>query len=283
MNAPATTQTNPPAAKPPSIKQLLEGEAFKSQVAKALPSHLKPDRMIRVALTALTKTPKLAECDKASLFAALLTCSQFGLEPDGRHAHLIPYGTTCQLILDYKGLVDLAYRSGMVESIHADVVCEHDTFRYNLGIVEAHEINLRKPRGAVYAAYARAALKGGAVKCEVMSAEEIDSIRNRSRSGDKGPWKTDYNEMAKKTVFRRLSKWLPLSAEYRDAAEMDDDRAQEITGAVAADHVYSHFNDLKNVTPVDEKAAAEIDAAKLAASVRAQEEREAKAAKGDAP
>lgn len=222
-----------------TIRQLLEGDAFKGQIAKALPAHITPDRMIRVALTALTKTPKLGECDQTSLFNALLTCSQMGLEPDGRHAHLIPYGNQCQLIVDYKGLVDLAYRSGQVESIHADVVCEGDEFVENMGQIEKHVIDRRKPRGSVYAVYARVTLKNGAVKCEVMSKDEIESVRNRSRAGQSGPWKTDWNEMAKKTVFRRASKWLPLSPEYRNAVNLDDDRLDIAQGVTASAPVYS--------------------------------------------
>lgn len=208
---------------------MIEGEAFRQQVAKALPSHLKPDRFIRVALTTMMRTPKLAECDQASFFNALLTLSQLGIEPDGRRAHLIPFKNTkrnlmeCQLIVDYKGLAELAMRSGVVSNLHADVVCENDTFEYDCGEVKAHRIDFRKPRGAMYAAYAICRFKDGTAKAEVMGRDEIDAVRQRSRAGNNGPWVSDYSEMSKKTVFRRLSKWLPLSAEFRDAIEADDD------------------------------------------------------------
>ena len=221
------TQSQSTAVAKPSarltIRDRLNSDDFKDAVAKALPKHLTPDRFLRVAITALTKTPKLAQCDQASFFGALLTLSQYGIEPDGRNAHLIPYGTTCQLILDYKGIVELVMRTGKVSKLHADVVCENDDFEYDLGQIVRHKIDLRKDRGEVFAAYATCQFKDGATSAAVMSKQEIDAVRNRSRAGKSGPWVTDYNEMAKKTAFRRLSKWLPLSAEVRDLMAKDDD------------------------------------------------------------
>ena len=207
-----------------SIRGLLESPGFAKQVEKALPKHLTPDRFVRIAITALTKTPKLKDCTKESLFNALLNLSQMGLEPDGYHAHLIPYGNQCQLIIDYKGLVDLVMRSGKVANIHADVVCDNDTFVYNMGMVEEHRIDLRKERGEVYAVYAVATFTDGSKKAEVMSRADVEAVRGRSKAGRSGPWVTDWNEMAKKTVFRRLSKWLPISPEFRDHLESDFDR-----------------------------------------------------------
>lgn len=156
----------------------------------------------------------------------LLDLSAFGLEPDGRRAHLIPYKEQCTLVIDWKGLAELAMRSGIIAKLHADIVCENDVFAYNLGEITRHEIDFRKPRGDMYAAYALAQTKTGEVFVAVLSKDEIDAVRKRSRSGSSGPWVTDYAEMAKKTAFRRLSKWLPLSAEFRDAQELDDETEQ---------------------------------------------------------
>lgn len=223
--------TQPAAAKPPAtLDGLLRGEGFKKAVEAALPSHIKPDRFIRIALTAMTRTPKLKECDQGSFFQCLLTLSQLGLEPDGRRAHLIPFNNNkrgvveCQLIIDYKGLVELVMRTGKVSFIHADVVCQNDEFEYDRGELKKHKIDLRKPRGEVYASYSFVRFKDHSEKCEVMSREEIEAIRQRSRAKNAGPWVTDWNEMAKKTVFRRLSKWVELSPELRDAVEADDDQ-----------------------------------------------------------
>ena len=138
----------PAQTKQLTIKQHLMSDGLRNQIAAALPKHMSADRMARVALTTINKTPKLAQCTQESFFAALMTCSQLGLEPDGRLAHLIPYGNQCQLIVDYKGLVDLAYRSKQVLSIHADVIYEGDEFEYDLGQVKKHthgvRINLKR-------------------------------------------------------------------------------------------------------------------------------------------
>lgn len=215
------------ANKTSDLRALLSKEVIREQIAKALPNHLTPDRFLRIAMTAITKTPKLADCTQESLMSCLLSLSSFGLEPDGRRAHLIPYGNTCTLIIDYKGLVELAMRSGVVANIHADVVRENDVFEEDRGVIVKHSIDRRKPRGDIYAVYAICRFKDGTEKSEVMSHDDVESIRKRSRSGASGPWSTDWPEMAKKTVFRRLSKWLPLSADFRDALDRDDDKLAE--------------------------------------------------------
>lgn len=212
----------PTKQQPKTIDQWLKDPGLLEQFANALPKHMTPERFARVALTALNRVPKLRECTQASLMRCLMDCSAMGLEPDGRRAHLIPYGTECTLILDYKGIVELARRSGDVASIHADIVCENDEFEYDMGDVKRHKIDFRSPRGKVYAAYAVATLKDGSRQAAVMTRDEIESIRGRSRAGQKGPWVSDWNEMAKKTAFRRLSKWLVLSPEIRDAIDIDD-------------------------------------------------------------
>lgn len=225
---------------PASLKAMLASDAMKEQFAAALPQHLTPDRFVRVAITALTRTPKLQECTQESFFKCLLDLSAMGLEPDGRRAHLIPYRdnhrnvTECTLILDYKGLVELVRRSGDVAKIHADVVCENDIFDHGMGEVREHTYDLRKDRGKPYAAYAQVTLKDGSIQAEVMPKKEIEAIRKRSRAGNNGPWVTDWNEMAKKTAFRRLTKWLTLSPEVMDA----------VTAAEKTE-----FQALRNVTP----------------------------------
>lgn len=244
-----TTTTETPVALRPmrdmNIKELLSDPRQIAEIAKVMPAHCRPERMARVAITALTRTPMLAECDKASFFRCLMDLSQWGLEPDGRHAHLIPFRNNtkniveCQLILDYKGLVELAYRSGKVSLIHADVVREGDIFDYNLGRIQRHtpwflRNDADKPAkaGEIYAVFCFVEfLAGGAPKTEVMSKQEIDAVRSRSKAGKSGPWQTDYAEMAKKTVFRRASKWLPLSAEVVEAFDVDEDRLPPIQHA----------------------------------------------------
>jgi recombination protein RecT len=232
----AVTEKKPQAL---TLRQQLSSPGMIEQLRRVLPKHVTPERMARVALTALTRTPKLADCDQASFFQCLLSLSQWGLEPDGRRAHLIPFEnrkrgvTECQLIIDYKGLVELAYRSGFVKSIHADVIREGDLFEYSLGKILKHvphflRVDAAKPEnaGKIIAVYCIAEMTGETVKTEVLSKEEVDQVRSQSKAGNSGPWVTHYNEMAKKTAFRRCSKWLPLSAEFRDALERDDDKRE---------------------------------------------------------
>jgi recombination protein RecT len=205
------------------FKSLVQSDAFKSQVAAALPKHITAERFARVTLTAMMKTPKLLDCSKESVFKAIFDCASMGLEPDGRRAHLIPYGSTCQLILDYKGLVELALRSGTIASIHADTVHESDVFEVDRGRLTKHSIDYKKARGKAYAAYCLITMKDGAEKLEVMTEDEINKIKNRSRASGSGPWVTDTLEMWKKTVARRAFKWVPLSPEIREKIESDDE------------------------------------------------------------
>ena len=212
---------------PHDIKSLILSDKMKRQFAIALPKHLTPDRFVRLALTALNKTPKLAQCTQTSLLGCLMDLSQIGLEPDGRKAHLIPYGDKCTLIIDYKGLVELVRNTGEIADIHADVVYSNDKFEYSFGsnATLIHKPTL-KDRGELIAAYSFVKLKDGSSSYEVMNEEEINAIRKRSKASNAGPWVTDFCEMAKKTVFRRHSKWLPLSSEssrLQTAIEKDYD------------------------------------------------------------
>jgi recombination protein RecT len=208
------------------IRSLIGSDKFREQVAAALPAHLTPERFARVCLTALTRTPKLMECTRESLLRCLMDCSALGIEPDGRRAHLIPFGKDCTLIIDYKGLVELIRRSGEVAAIRAETVCEADEFAWENGVV-THRVDWRNPRGEVQAVYAEAKLTSGEVQTAVLTKDEVEGIRKRSRAGASGPWATDWAEMAKKTAIRRLSKLLPLSVEIAEAMDKDDDRIAE--------------------------------------------------------
>lgn len=211
------------------LKTLINSESMREQFARALPKHLSSERFARVAITALTRTPKLADCTPASLMKCLLDLSAMGLEPDGRRAHLIPFENRnlgiveCTLIVDFKGLIELIRRSGDVVSIRAETVCEKDDFSWSDGIV-SHSVNWREDRGQAQAVYAEAVMKSGEKQCAVMTTKEVEAIRARSRAGNNGPWKTDWAEMAKKTAVRRLSKMLPLSSEIMDHVSRDDEQ-----------------------------------------------------------
>jgi recombination protein RecT len=204
-----------------TLRQRLAGDYFKQQIALSLPKHMTPDRFVRVGLTALMKTPKLLDCTPESVIQCMLNCSALGLEPDGRRAHLIPYGNVCTLIVDYKGIVELAKRSGDVSGVFAQVVCDKDNFSWENGVVK-HQIDWKNERGTMYACYATITFKDGSTQTDVMTKGEVDAIRKRSKASGSGPWVTDYNEMAKKTVFRRASKWITLSPEVAEAMENED-------------------------------------------------------------
>lgn len=206
-----------------TIREQISDDYFKQQIAVALPKHMTPDRFVRVALTALLKTPKLLDCTKESVIECLLNCSALGIEPDGRRAHLIPYGNKCTLIVDYKGLVELAKRSGDVAGVFAQIVCDRDEFTWENGEV-THRIDWRQARGEVYAVYSTVTFKDGSKQTDVMTKDEVEAIRKRSKAGSSGPWISDWNEMAKKTSFRRLSKWVTLSPEVADALDKDGDK-----------------------------------------------------------
>lgn len=241
-NAVATKPSNTLAA-------LLGSDSAKKAIAAALPRHMTADRLMRVALTAANRNPKLLECTRESLWQAIMDCASLGLEPDalGR-AYLIPYGKRvkvgnewretmqCQLVIGYKGRADLVMRSGLVDALQAQVVYSNDRFDFAYGL---DETLVHKPalgdRGEPIGAYAYAKIKGGGFKMDWMSVVDVNRIRDRSQgyrqaveSAKKygkeinSPWNSDWDEMAKKTVFNRLSKMLPMSSELADQIDRAD-------------------------------------------------------------
>jgi len=247
------------------VRSLIEGDKFKQQVAAFGHSIMTPERFTRVALTALNKTPELAECSQSSLFAALLDCASLGLEPDGRRAHLIPYGKTCQLIVDYKGLIELAKRSGDVRDWKAILVYEGEEFTYGVDDTGEHVRHTPDPFGEadrkLRGGYSLAILKDGSTSVEFMSAGEIDAIKRRSKASGSGPWKTDENEMRKKTIVRKHSKRLTLSPEFRDALDKDADKPKDITDEVVSDSPWDTGGDTQPATqPATMDAKAPIEA-----------------------
>ena len=207
-----------------TVRELMKSEQFSAEIETALPSIMTSDRFLRVALTTLQKVPKLQNCSQESLCQALLDCASLGLEPDNRRAHLIPYGNNVQLIVDYKGVVELVLRNGDVRKLYAEIVHENDEFEFDRGEVTKHLIDYsRDDRGDAIAAYCIATLKSGEKTATVMTVKEINAIRDKAKAGKSGPWVDHWGEMAKKTVFKRLAKWLPMTPEVKAAAEYGDD------------------------------------------------------------
>lgn len=208
-----------------TVRKWLEDQ--QGELAKALPQGMDASRFARVALTAVLRNPKLASCDKASFVLSLMEAAALGLEPDSVSglAYLIPYGTVCQLIVGYRGMIQLAYRHPRVNAISAEAVYEKDQFEYELGLrpMLRHIPAMQMDRGQVTAAYAHAAIKGGGRPMIVMQKEEIEAHRMRSRAKDSGPWVSDYDAMAKKTCIRQLAKFIPQSAQLMQALAVDAD------------------------------------------------------------
>lgn len=221
------------------IRSLLSSPDVQGRVAEVLPKHLTAERMTRVMLYSLDKTPDLVNCTPSSLLRAMMKCSMMGVEPDGHHAHLIPYGQECQLIVDYKGLIRIAADNGI--KAKGITVHENDEFKYceddgSGKTVVTHSFDPLKPRGKIVGAYSRSVDKDGFVDYEFMTIDEIEAIKRRSRSSSKGPWVTDYEEMVKKTPLRRHSKrWDLRSAPMAHSAlDTEDDgparvEAEEVT------------------------------------------------------
>lgn len=208
--------------------QLLE--KMKGEISRCLPKHLTTERMTRIALTELRKTPKLQECDPMSFIAAIMQASQLGLEPGVLGScYLIPFYNKrlgkyeCTFMPGYRGFLDLARRSGQIISLVARSVYEFDEFNYEFGLEEklTHKPKIGD-RGQLIAVYAVALLKDGGHQFDVMSRQEVEMIRNQSKSKDDGPWMTHFDEMAKKTVLRKLFKWLPCSVEMQKAVSLDE-------------------------------------------------------------
>lgn len=221
----------------PTLGQLIE--RMKPEMARALPKHMDPDRMARIALTVLRQTPALSRCTSESFLGALMTCAQTGLEPGPLgHAYLVPYGDKVTFIAGYKGLIDLAWRSGRVLDISAETVYENDHFYFRKGLDPKleHDWSLTEERGRPIAWYAAAKLKDGGSAFVVMSRSDVEKIRARSRAKNSGPWQTDYEAMAKKTCIRQLAKFLPLSVEFSQALAHDEtvrvDRSPDALDAV---------------------------------------------------
>lgn len=189
----------------------------KGQYATALPKGFDVERFLRVAITEMRRVPNLQKCTIVSLMGSLMQAAQLGLEPDGLlgRAYLVPYGDQATLIVGYKGLVDLARRSGQIVSIEAHAVHEGDEFEYSYGLnpVLRHvpaDPESDAPRKLI-AAWALARFVGGGHQIDVMRRNEIESIRRKSKAGTSGPWREHYDEMAKKTVLRRAAKLWPLT------------------------------------------------------------------------
>ena len=228
---------NLPAKPGNTIHSLLMQPAMRKQLEMAIPKHLTVDRLLRVVMTAIRVNPRLMDCTQESLLACVMGCATLGLEPEPflGQAYLVPYQRSikvgnqwrkqmeAQLIPGYRGYIALARRSGDVQSVAAQVVYENDRFVLQYGLDERLEhVPAEGERGEVKGAYVVFKYKDGSHSFDYMTRADIDKIRSRSKASENGPWVTDYDEMAKKTVIRRHVKLAPLSVEMARAAAAEN-------------------------------------------------------------
>lgn len=210
------------------IKALLDKSW--DRMAAVMPKHMSPERMYQLAISTINQTPKLAQCQPATVLSCLMKCSALGLEPsavDGLgRAYILPYKTTATLIVGYRGMIDLARRSGQIKSINCHAVYKGDTFEYSLGLNEdlKHVPNdaCEKTPDNLTHVYVVCHFTNGGYQLDVMTKKEVEKIRARSMSKNNGPWVTDYEAMAKKTVIRRAAKTWPMSVEAQTAIAADE-------------------------------------------------------------
>jgi recombination protein RecT len=297
----ATTQPQ----KPQTVAQLLMSPEMKSQIAAALPRHMTPDRLARIVLTQIRTVPKLATADQGSLLGAIMQCAQLGLEPGGAlgHVYLLPFdkraknsrggwevvGTDVQVIIGYRGMIDLARRSGQILSLESRAVYAADAFRYRFGLdstVEHQPNDEADDRGALTHVYAVAKLRDGGVQFEVMSRREVEKVMKSSqgyksaidsaeryKKDPTGPWFEHFEEMAKKTVIRRLFKYLPVSIEMQRAVVLDEqgDAGVDQGNRLMLD---AATTPLLAPPPGTDAGTGEITAAEIIASINAAEDRD---------
>lgn len=212
------------------------------EIAQNLPSTVSPDKFRNVVITAANMNEELLRADRKSLIGACVKCAADGLVPDGREAALVLFSGKVQYMPMIGGLLKRARNSGEIASLVVQVVYERDTFVWRPSDPETpitHEVpSLTEERGQPIGAYAIARLKDGSVMADVMNRTEIEKVRNVSRSKGNGPWVQWWSEMAKKTVFRRLSKYLPMDAAPPDAVFARDDSLGQQGGDADAAPAY---------------------------------------------
>lgn len=234
---------------------------MRGEIERALPKHLDPDRIARIATTIVRGNDKLAQCTPESFLGALMTASQLGLEPGPLgEAYLVPFGNQVTFIAGYRGLIKLAFQSGMVKRIGAHVVREFDEFDYAYGLEPylVHKPRLTE-RGKPVAVYGSATLHDGETPFVVLSFDEVERLRRRGRSssGNNSPWVTDWDAMARKTAIRQLERWLPKSTDLRNfglAVALDGGTRIDPTGSLEQ----QPLPELEAADPPPRATAAEI-------------------------
>lgn len=238
-----------------------------------LPPQIPAERFVRTAITAVQQDPDLLRTDRRSLLGACMKAAQDGLLLDKREAALVIFksqsGPQAQYMPMVAGILKKVRQSGQISSISAHVVYERDEFDYQLGDDERihHKPNILQDRGRPVAVYCIArTIDGGAFR-EVMSVAQVEKIRARSRSANKGPWVTDWDEMARKTVVRRLSKYLPSSTDLDQVLASDNEADGGPVQQVAVGEPLTQLEPVDTITDLNRQIAAQSSAPVVDAEV----------------
>lgn len=241
QNTPATRAADErPKTVADKLAILMQTPAMQKQLVAALPAGFSAPRLMRTVLTEVRKNPDLLNCTLDSLVMASITAAQLGLEPGplghcylvGFNQNIAPKGQTAkwekraQCIIGVRGMLDLARRSGEIEEIGAEIIRKNDTFVFRKGFNAQCDLEfpLDRPRGDIVAVFAYAKTKDGGRYAELMTIEQVNHVRGKSKNAERGPWVDDWEEMARKTVLKRLCKYLPLSLEAAERIAEDQDR-----------------------------------------------------------
>ena len=273
-----STSVTTPRAGDPAQQLRAQLVAMSGELRNALPSHIKPEKFQRVVMTVVQQTPELLAADRRSLLASCTKCAADGLVPDGREAALVMFNTKnkdgswekrVQYMPMLVGILKRARNSGEIAGVIVNVVREGDEFTRRPDDfdkpVEHRMPKLGESRGRAIGAYALVKLKDGTIMHDVMDRDEIERVRAVSRAKDSGPWVQWWDEMARKTVFKRLSKYLPMDAEAEDFLRRDDeaeaapvDSGPVIEGSVSAQGG-SKLDAIEAAGEVDEALEGEIE------------------------
>lgn len=254
--APIRYDAMAPVGNASGLKRLLETQ--KDGIRQALPRHVTPERLIKTLLVAANRVPDLLKCTQASVLETINRAAELGLDLSGTlgEAYPVPFNNKikskddngreverwamqCQLIIGYRGLAKLARQSGEIKRIEAEIVCENDHFVFRKGLTATLEFEplLRGERGACIGAYSLVEFKDGGVQYDFMSRDQIEKVRAVAKSKDSPAWRNHWEEMAKKTVFRRVAKWLPLSTEKFVAAVEHDNSQVDLDEVMSVERV----------------------------------------------
>ena len=238
-----TTKTAIAATQGTSLQNLIEKSV--KELGRALPDGLRPERLVRIALTCIRLNPDLGRCTPESFLGALFTSAQLGVEPIAGRAYILPFNNNrkkpdgtwhsvkeAQFILGYRGVADLFYRHDKAVQLDWGVIHENDTFDFEYG-TNSHlrHIPAIVNRGEVLSYYVVATLQSGGKPFLVMSKEEcLEHAKKHSKTWDKkankfydsSPWATAEDAMCLKTVLIQLAKLLPLSVETQRALATDE-------------------------------------------------------------